>query len=106
MYSEIFDDIFYKTPIKLFKKISDGSYSNEAEEKFIKTIYCDLQSVDAGIIQLPYGLYENITLKMYCSTDEDIKTGDYIKTDDGEFIIEAVLKWKAGYKLLLSRRDI
>lgn len=102
----IFNTTFYKTPVKLLKKVSDGGYSTNDREEFIKTIYCDIQPYDADLTQLPYGLYENVTLKMYCEKDGDIKTGYYIRLEKEDYIITAVLKWHMGYKILLSRRDI
>lgn len=103
---KIFEDLFYKSSVKLYRRVFGGGYTDTEKKEFVKDILCDIQPYSAKLNELPYGFDKNITLKMYCKSDDDIKEGDYIVFDNESYIITACIKRELGNIIYLSRRDI
>lgn len=65
----------------------------EGSEQHIKDINVDLQPYSTELLLKSYGYNVEVTNRVFCNLDEDIKIGSTLKDDTHSYEIRKIIEW-------------
>lgn len=98
--------MFRDKEIKIYRK-TPGRYDENdiyipGEPKFIKIIECDVQPYSDELLYKNYGYKEQVTKRVFCDNDEEIKKGDIVEYKDNEYIIKRIIgEWSNHMEMMI-----
>lgn len=83
--------------------IDDWGIYHEGTESVLKTIDCDIQPYSGELLYREYGYQEQVTKRVFCDIDDDIKVGMFV-TDSNEkkYKIIKVIDWDDYLDVMLD----
>lgn len=94
---------FCKTPADIYCIKSGSGYSSAAEKEYVCTVSADIQPYSGQLEEREFGLDAVKRFKMYCSDNENICEGNYVKFDDEMHRITYAERWSMGITALIER---
>ncbi len=98
--------IFRDTEAVIVEKGKYNSLWNTYETTEIGTVTGDLQDYSGGLAEKEYGLSLECQKKFYCSDNDVLKEGRYLKIEAQYYRIEHIAKEKLGFVLLLKECEL
>ena len=71
----------------------DGIY-HKGEEGVLKSIDCDIQPYSSELLYRDYGYQEQVTKRVFCDLNSDIKNGIFVKDEaEKRYKIKKIIPW-------------
>lgn len=99
---ENYFNLFQKTPVDIYEKASEGSYSGEDKLVKLGEIKADIQPYKSAFYEEEFGFSSEFGFKMYCGENDYLKEGRYAVIDGSAYRIDYVEKWDMGMTAILS----
>lgn len=90
--------MFYNKNLSLLA-ISEGTVDDlgiyhSGEETVLKSIPCDIQPFSSELLYKEYGYREQVTKRVFCDLDSDIKNGSIVMDEAGQrFMVKKIISW-------------
>lgn len=103
--------MFYDKEITIFS-VEDGEVDDlgiyipgDIDEYESKTIECDVQAYSKERLYQDYGFSDDVTFRVFCDPDSDLKTGVLIEYDSEIYKIKRIIKWDDYWILAIGSDD-
>jgi len=98
--------MFYRKTLEIID-LYDGSTDDDGiyhigDEYTIKSITCDIQPYSSALLYRDYGYNEQVTKRVFCNLDADIKTGMIVKFENYKFKIIKIIEWDDYMELAID----
>lgn len=100
-YSRTFS-VFYKTPIEIYRVISNSAYDREAETELICSVLADVQPLDGDLAEKDFGNETKKRFKVFSSSCEEFHEGRFVKLDEVMYKIVRVQKYDTGITAVIE----
>lgn len=99
--------MFYNKSLNLLTTtagyLDDWGVYHEGEESVLKTIQCDIQPYSSELLYREYGYQEQVTKRVFCDLDSDIKNGiSVIDANNNRFKIVKIIEWDDYMDVMLN----
>ncbi|SHK42235.1 hypothetical protein [Desulforamulus aeronauticus] len=90
--------MFYNKSLSLLT-ISEGTVDDlgiyhVGIETVLKTIPCDIQPYSSELLYRDYGFREQVTKRVFCNLDSDIKNGSIVIDEAGQrYMVKKIIEW-------------
>ncbi|EHQ90171.1 hypothetical protein [Desulfosporosinus youngiae] len=84
-------------------ELDDYGIYHEGQEQVLKSFPCDIQPYSSELLYREYGYQEQVTKRVFCDLDSDIKNGKIVRDGSGQkYMIKKIIPWDDYMDVMLD----
>ena len=96
----MFDKYFYRTDIRVYRKVLSGAYDVSETVEDICTVKADVQPYSGALAREEYGLDADKSVKIFCENDSRITEGVYVSVNGVDYIVKYAARYDMSYMFI------